>query len=51
MTLKGTNKNTKTIGEELNVRYVIEGSVRKVENNLRITAQLIDASSDIHLWA
>ncbi len=51
MALKGTKKNTKTIGKELNVQYVLEGSVRKAGNDLRITAQLIDARSDRHLWA
>ena len=51
MALKGTKKNTKTIRKELNVQYVLEGSVRKAGNDLRITAQLIDATTDIHLWA
>jgi len=51
MTYKGTKKNTKEIGKELNVQYVLEGSVRKAGNNLRITAQLIEAGKDIHLWA
>jgi non-specific serine/threonine protein kinase len=51
MALKGTRKNTKTIGRELNIQYVLEGSVRKAGNNLRITAQLIDARNDVHLWA
>ena len=51
MLLKGTPKSTKTIGRELNVQYVLEGSVRKAGNNLRITAQLIDAMNDVHLWA
>jgi non-specific serine/threonine protein kinase len=51
MSLKGTKKNTKTIRKELNVHYVLEGSVRKAGNNLRITAQLIDAINDTHLWA
>lgn len=41
----------KTIGRELDVQYVLEGSVRKADNNLRITAQLIDAINDAHLWA
>lgn len=51
MMLKGTKKATKTIGRELNVQYVLEGSVRKSGNDLRITAQLIDVSTDAHLWA
>jgi len=51
MMFKGTRKSTKTIGRELNVQYVLEGSVRKAGNNLRITAQLIDAITDKHLWA
>jgi TolB-like protein/class 3 adenylate cyclase/Tfp pilus assembly protein PilF len=51
MAYKGTIKNVKTIAQEVNVQYVLEGSVRKSGNNLRITAQLIDASSDTHIWA
>ena len=51
MTLKGTMKDTKRIGRELNVQFVLEGSVRKAGNNIRITAQLIDAHNDRHLWA
>jgi serine/threonine protein kinase len=51
MMLKGTKKSMKTIGRELNVQYVLEGSVRKAGNQLRITAQLIDALNDAHLWA
>jgi serine/threonine protein kinase/tetratricopeptide (TPR) repeat protein len=51
MTYKGTKKKIKEIGKELNVQYVLEGSVRKAGNNLRITAQLIDAINDTHLWA
>ncbi len=51
MTLKGTQKRMKEIAGELNVRYVLEGSVRKAANNLRITAQLIDAENDSHVWA
>jgi TolB-like protein len=39
------------IGEELNVAFVLEGSVRKVEDNIRITAQLIDAKTGDHIWA
>ena len=49
--LKGTDKDLKTIGRQLAVKYVLEGSVRKQGNNLRITAQLIDAENDVHLWA
>jgi serine/threonine protein kinase len=51
MRLKGTNKDIKTIGRELQVQFVLEGSVRKAGNNLRITAQLIDTATDAHLWA
>src|SRR6266446_2715667 len=43
--------DTKQIGRELGVRYVLEGSVRRSGNQLRITAQLIDAATDAHLWA
>jgi adenylate cyclase len=39
------------VGRELGVRYVIEGSVRKVDNRVRITAQLIDAATSTHVWA
>jgi TolB-like protein/Flp pilus assembly protein TadD len=42
---------TKQIGRELAVRYVLEGSVRRSGNQIRITAQLIDAETDTHLWA
>jgi TolB-like protein len=51
MALKGSQKDTRTIAEELDVQYVLEGSVRKAGDDLRITAQLIDAGSDEHLWA
>ncbi|MEE8603830.1 MAG: protein kinase [Candidatus Aminicenantaceae bacterium] len=51
MLLKGTDKDLKTIGRQLAVQYVMEGSVRKQGNDLRITAQLIDAANDVHLWA
>jgi TolB-like protein/Flp pilus assembly protein TadD len=43
--------NTKQIGRELGVRYVLEGSVRRSGNQVRVTAQLIDAETDTHLWA
>jgi len=51
MLLKGSKKDVPTISRELNVRYVLEGSVRRAGNSLRITAQLIDAPSDTHVWA
>jgi eukaryotic-like serine/threonine-protein kinase len=51
MRFKGTDKSLQAIVSELNVRHVLEGSVRKAGNNLRITAQLVDAASDAHLWA
>jgi adenylate cyclase len=43
--------NIKEIGSELGVRYVLEGSIQKSGNNVRINAQLIDATTDHHLWA
>jgi len=43
--------DTKQIARELGVRYVLEGSVRRSGNQLRVTAQLIDAATDSHLWA
>jgi TolB-like protein/Tfp pilus assembly protein PilF len=43
--------DTKQIGRELGVRYVLEGSVRRSGNQLRVSAQLIDAETDAHLWA
>ena len=51
MALNHTGKDVKTIARELGVRYVLEGSVRRAGGRLRITAQLIDASTDDHLWA
>ena len=50
-TYKGRAVDVKQIGRELGVRYVVEGSVRKIAGRVRITAQLIDASSGAHLWA
>jgi TolB-like protein/class 3 adenylate cyclase len=43
--------DTKQIGHELGVRYVLEGSVRRSGNQVRVTAQLIDVETDAHLWA
>ncbi len=51
MAFKGSPKNLKEIASDLNVRYILEGGVRKAGNKLRITAQLIDAETDTHLWA
>ena len=48
---RDTSLNVSTIGDELKVRHVLEGSVRKDEQRIRITAQLIDASTDKHLWS
>src|SRR6266851_64550 len=50
-TYKGRAVDVKQVGRELGVRYVLEGSVRKAGSRLRITGQLIDASSGAHLWA
>ncbi len=51
MTFKGTKKKIGEIVKDVNVRYALEGSVRKAGNNLRITAQLIDGVNDTHIWA
>jgi TolB-like protein/tetratricopeptide (TPR) repeat protein len=48
---KGKAIDIKQVGRELGVRYVLEGSVRKAGNRVRITGQLIDAESGTHLWA
>jgi tetratricopeptide (TPR) repeat protein len=50
-TYKGQPVDVKRVGRELGVRYVLEGSVRKGGNQVRITAQLIDAANGAHLWA
>ncbi len=50
-TYKGQSVNVQTIGRELGVRYVVEGSVRKAANRVRITAQLVEADTGSHLWA
>ena len=48
---KGQSIDVKKVARELGVRYVVEGSVRKSGNRVRITVQLIDAESDHHIWA
>jgi adenylate cyclase len=48
---KGQSPDVKQVGRELGVRYVLEGSVRKAGNRVRITGQLIDAVTGTHLWA
>jgi TolB-like protein/tetratricopeptide (TPR) repeat protein len=50
-TYKGRAVDVKQVGRELGVRYVLEGSVREAANRVRITGQLIDASTGGHLWA
>lgn len=50
-TYKGQAVDVKQVGRELGVRYVLEGSVRKGDNRVRIAAQLIDATTATHLWA
>jgi adenylate cyclase len=50
-TYKGRAVDVKQIGKELGVMYVLEGSVRKAGNRIRITAQLLDATNGAHLWA
>jgi eukaryotic-like serine/threonine-protein kinase len=51
MQLKATTKDVRTIGRELGVQYVLEGSVRKAGSSLRITAQLVDVATDAPLWS
>jgi len=50
-TYKGQSVDVKQVGHELGVRYVLEGSVRKAGQRVRITGQLIDATTGTHLWA
>lgn len=50
-TYKGKPVDVRAIGRELGIRYVLEGSVRKSGNRMRVSAQLIDAASEVHLWA
>ncbi|MGA7182661.1 MAG: winged helix-turn-helix domain-containing tetratricopeptide repeat protein [Pseudolabrys sp.] len=48
---KGETVDVREVARELGVRYVLEGSVRKAASRVRVTAQLIDASKGVHLWA
>ncbi len=48
---KGTKKPLSQIAQELHARYVVEGSVRRAGDKIRVTAQLIDATTDHHIWA
>jgi TolB-like protein/cytochrome c-type biogenesis protein CcmH/NrfG len=50
-TYKGRVVDVRQVGQELGVRYVLEGSVRKAANRVRITGQLIDTATNAHLWA
>ena len=50
-TYKGKAVDVKQVARELGVRYVLEGSVRKAANRVRITAPLIDTTSGAHIWA
>jgi len=50
-TYKGRAVDVKQVGRDMGVRYVLEGSVRKAGNRVRITAQLIEAETAAHLWA
>ena len=50
-TFKGKNVDVKEVGRKLGVRYVLEGAVRKASGKVRITGQLIDASTGAHIWA
>ena len=48
---KGKGVDVKQVGRDLGVRYVLEGSVRKAGNRVRVTGQLIDAANGAHIWA
>ena len=48
---KGRSPKAQDVGRELGVRWIVEGSVRKADNRVRITAQLIDARTGTHVWA
>ncbi len=48
---QGVSKDVREIGNELNVHYILEGSVRRIDDKVRINAQLVDAETGNHLWA
>jgi adenylate cyclase len=48
---KGKSPDVRQVGKELGVRYVLEGSIRRAENRIRVTAQLIDSPTGNHIWA
>jgi adenylate cyclase len=48
---KGKNADVRDVGRQLGVRYIVEGSVRRAGDRLRVTAQLIDATDGAHIWA
>ena len=50
-TYKGKPVDVKRVAQELGVRYVLEGSVRKAGNRVRITGQLVDTATGAHIWA
>ena len=50
-TYKGRAVNVQEVSRELGVRYVLEGSVRRVRERVRVTSQLVDATTGAHLWA
>jgi len=50
-TYKGRAVDVKQVGRELGVRYVLEGSVRKANERVRITAQLVETETGVHIWA
>jgi adenylate cyclase len=51
MALKGTSANTASIASQLGVTHVVTGSVRRAGDDLRVTAELVDAASDRSLWS
>jgi adenylate cyclase len=51
LTYKDKPVDVRQVGKDLNVRYVVEGSIQRADQNVRVTAQLIDASTGSHIWA